>query len=310
MPPAEAERPEHAVAPVPSDVPDLLSTADRTIVDLRGLGPFLSLGRYRYLAAQDPLPAQIHPNVLVLALPVRSRFDFVVDDEVVSIEPGELIRIRPGSAYVTGVGAQPRGELVWLLLESLPTDSTSADENLAAAIGSLIEADAAVHPAPELTLALLTRALADPDDVTTGTRAWRRSLCSAALLELVHGARQAQDAAPIHPGLRRALTWIDEHIEEPIVVADLIDSAEMSTTHFYDQFARTFGTSPKDYVLRAKVEHAQQLLEAHADSVSHIAHSLGFSSSQHFGTAFRRYVGMSPTQYRTLARSYGGPPTA
>ena len=76
----------------------------------------------------------------------------------------------------------------------------------------------------------------------------------------------------------------------------------MSSTHFYQQFTRTFGTTPKDYVLRAKIEHAERLLLARADTVSDIAHMLGFSTSQHFGTAFRRYVGMSPTQYRAAGQ--------
>jgi AraC-like DNA-binding protein len=51
-------------------------------------------------------------------------------------------------------------------------------------------------------------------------------------------------------------------------------------------------------VLRRKIERSQRLLSQQSLSVTSIAHSLGFSSSQHFASAFKRYVGVSPTAYR------------
>src|SRR6478735_4260116 len=103
-------------AAVASDVPDLESTADRTIIDLRGQGPLVSAGHYRYLAAQPALPDQVHTGLLVLAFAIRSTFDFVVDGSSIVVEPGAVIVIPPGHVYSTGAVAQSRGELLWLVV--------------------------------------------------------------------------------------------------------------------------------------------------------------------------------------------------
>lgn len=287
--------------PLVSDAPDLVSTDERTIVDLRGPGPFVSLGQYRYLAAQHPLPPQIHPNLVVLALPQRGAFDFTMDGAALEVHPGELICIPNGTEYQAGSVAQPRGELLWLLLRT--DGSGDADGAIGEAVRILLDGDAPVRSVPERVTDLLNQALEEPGDDGELTRAWRRSLCSAAVLEVARAARTGTSQAPLHPGMRRAAAWVDEHITEPISVGQLIDASQMSSTHFYEHFVRAFGTSPKDYVLRAKLSHAETLLATTDESITQIAHSLGFSTSQHFGTAFRRYVGTTPSEYRRGLRS-------
>jgi AraC-like DNA-binding protein len=300
---------EHAREPAASDVPDLESTSERRIVDLRGLGPFVSVGRYRYLAAHDPLPPQRHSRLLVLALPLRGRFDFLVDGQVATADPGEVIRIRPGSTYVTGIGVQPRGELLWLLLDTQAGGDEPLDPVLARVVRQIVEDDRAVWAVPPLSTDLLTRVLSAAPGDDALSRAWRQSLCTSALIDLLRGGWTAEaDPMPMHPGLRRALEWMERQLSEPISVTQLMHVSQMSATHFYETFTKTFGTSPKDHVLRMKIERAEELLTADSGSITSIAHELGFSTSKHFSAAFRRYVGMSPTEFRALARQGNGGP--
>ncbi|MFF2493993.1 helix-turn-helix domain-containing protein [Agromyces sp. NPDC058064] len=283
---------------VPTDVPDLESTADRWITDLGGLGPFLSVGRYRYLEAQEPLPLQMHPSLLVLAFPIRGRFEFVVDGESMPVEPGRVILIAPGSAYSTGVGPQTRGELLWLV--SSVGDrwvDGMIDRALQQVIGELIAGGSTVWQAPALTRDLLLRVVAaDRDGLIAPI--WGSSLCAAAVTELARANQSTADAAPMHPGVRRALDWLDQHADGWVGTGDLVEASGMSSTHFYEQFTRAVGTTPKDYMLERRIDRARELLVTTSDTVTDIAHALGFGSSQHFGTAFRRYVGMSPTEFR------------
>lgn len=298
--------------PVVSDEPDLQSTAERTIVDLRGSGPFVSTGHYRYLSAQDALPLQLHSRLFVLAFAMRSRFDFVVNGAVFAIEPGEAILIPPGNTYSTGRDAQSRGQLIWLVLQSPSRPAADAGERmrLSEVIAALLRYGVCTCRAPQLTLDLLSRVLSDAGSDAgsggEGAALWRESLCTAALVELWRGLSESDHALdPVHPGLRRAVAWAAENLEAPITVSELITVSGLSSTRFYELFAATFGTSPKDFVLRMKIERATELLRANTISVTEVAHLLGFSSSQHFGTAFRRYVGTSPSAYRAL-RPAGG----
>lgn len=287
-----------SVAPVTSDEPDVASTAERAIQDLRGVGPFLSVGRLRYLAAQDRLPEQVHPHVLVLAFPLRSHVEFVIEDRVVPVRAGEMIHIPPNTPYSTSVGAQPRGEMLWLLL-STDSAASTADTAIAKAVRTLMTQQPQARLASGLGVQLLTRVVDSDASSDALWRPWAEAMCTAAVLELIReNERMAGAGDPVHPGVARAVTWLREHIEDEITVSDLISEAGMSTTNFYQQFTRAFGTSPKDYVLRCKIDRAQDLLREERESITAIAFRLGFSSSQQFGTAFRRYVGVTPTQFR------------
>lgn len=286
-----------------SDAPDLESTSERTIIDLRGAGPFVSVGHYRYLAAQDALPMQVHSRLLVLAFAVRSRFDFVVNDSVVGVEPSEAILIPPGNTYSTGLRAQTRGELVWLVLHGETGEPARQSEwpDIRQAVADLHRHGVGTFRSPRLAVDLLSRVLESADVSWPGTAVWRESLCSAALVELWRGLSEALPSHdPVHPGLRRAVAWAAANIEGTITAGDLVAVSGISRAHFYELFVETFGTSPKDHILRAKIERATDLLRSSSISVTDIAHRLGFSSSQHFGTAFRRYLGMSPSAFRSL----------
>ena len=287
-----------AAAPLTSDDPDVASTSERVIQDLRGVGPFLSVGRLRYLAAQDRLPEQVHPHVLVLAFPLRGHVEFVIEDRVVPVHAGEMIHISPGTPYSTSVGAQPRGEMLWLLL-STGYAANTADTAIANAVRTLTTQQPRARHASELGVQLLTRVVDSDASSDALWRPWAEAICAAAVLELVRGSeRVAPFSDPVHPGVARAVAWVRDHIEDEITVGDLVSEAGMSTTNFYQQFTRAFGTSPKDYVLRCKIDRAQELLREERETITSIAFRLGFSSSQQFGAAFRRYVGVTPTQFR------------
>ena len=66
--------------------------------------------------------------------------------------------------------------------------------------------------------------------------------------------------------------------------------------------AASTGSSPKDYWLRMRVEcAARRLRKSPGLTVTDVAYEFGFSSSQYFATVFRRYLGVSPVEYRAQA---------
>lgn len=183
---------------VSSDVPDLESTADRTIIDLRGQGPLVSAGHYRYLAAQPALPDQVHAGLLVLAFAIRSTFDFVVDGSSIVVGPGAVIVIPPGHVYSTGAVAQTRGELLWLVVGTEGARSAGSgehDRSISETIDNLVAAGVTTRPAPRESVDLLLRVLTATDLRWSGTRTWRHALCMAALMELAHAVWNADAAS-------------------------------------------------------------------------------------------------------------------
>ena len=284
---------------IDTDMPDLVSTPDRTIIDLRGDGPFVAVGHLRYLTAHSPLPPQRHRALCVFALAARSAFHFVVGGDAIAIRPGEALLIPPGTTYSTGLEAQTRGELLWLVLRVDQRRPRQGGSSLPDLIGRLARQGVTRGRAPQTAVDLLRRVVHESVD-WPGRGEWREAMCAAALAELAREfsygptAHQSQ-----HPSVRRALAWAEAHAHEPITAADLVRASGMSSTRFYEAFVESLGTSPKDHILRLKIERGANLLRDTDASVTDVAHALGFSSSQHFATAFRRYTGMSPTQYRS-----------
>ncbi len=79
-----------------------------------------------------------------------------------------------------------------------------------------------------------------------------------------------------------------------------------SKFHLHRRFRRFMGETPKQYVLRLRLESAAALLSADDASVLSIALLAGFKSHEVFVRAFRRKYGCSPTHYR--AEAFAGMP--
>jgi AraC family transcriptional regulator len=98
--------------------------------------------------------------------------------------------------------------------------------------------------------------------------------------------------------LMRVLKYIDANIGEPITLANLANAAGLSRMYFAKQFRAATGIRPHDYVLRKRIERAQQMLAAKPAAVVDIALSVGFQTQAHFTTVFKKFVGDTPCQWR------------
>ena len=101
--------------------------------------------------------------------------------------------------------------------------------------------------------------------------------------------------------MNRVIEYIDAHLSESIGLADIAASAGLTRMHFAAQFRRATGLRPHEYLLRRRIEHAQQLLLSSKHNVFDVALSCGFRSQAHFTTVFKRFVGETPCCWRTKA---------
>jgi AraC-like DNA-binding protein len=102
--------------------------------------------------------------------------------------------------------------------------------------------------------------------------------------------------------LMRVLTYIDANIGEPITLANLAATAGLSRMYFARLFRAATGIRPHEYVLRKRIERAQQMLAETSDALVDIALSVGFQTQAHFTTVFKRMAGNTPCQWRREQR--------
>jgi AraC-like DNA-binding protein len=98
--------------------------------------------------------------------------------------------------------------------------------------------------------------------------------------------------------VRQAMAYIHEHYAEPISRTDLAQHVALSEDYLTACFRKELGVTPITYVIRFRVNQAQQLLLDTDKTITEIALDVGFSDSGYFSRVFRREVGLSPTDYR------------
>lgn len=87
-------------------------------------------------------------------------------------------------------------------------------------------------------------------------------------------------------------------VEQEIKVTELAEAANVSVSTLERIFKQNMGTTPKKFVLQAKLSTACERLIETKKSVSEIGSSIGYHDHANFTRAFRKLMGVNPTQYR------------
>jgi AraC-like DNA-binding protein len=143
-------------------------------------------------------------------------------------------------------------------------------------------------------------------------------LAIVALLLEMHGNRSVSAAMRRRKTglpkwrLKRVVTYVDTNLAECIRLADLAQAAGLTRMHFAAQFRVAMGMRPHDYVLRRRIERAQELLRDLSQPLVDVALSVGFQTQAHFATVFRRFTGETPHRWRhsipETVKSVSAPP--
>ena len=102
----------------------------------------------------------------------------------------------------------------------------------------------------------------------------------------------------IQPWLRHVKARLDECFRDELSLTELANEAGIHPVHLSREFRAKFSVSLGEYVRGLRLEAAMTAI-AHSDrSLIAIALECGYTNQSHFSTAFRRFTGMSPSQYR------------
>jgi len=96
----------------------------------------------------------------------------------------------------------------------------------------------------------------------------------------------------------RAKAYIETNLSEKLTLAIVARAIHVSRTKLAQDFHAQIGETFGRYLLRRRLEEAQNLLRTTELTVSQVSWVAGFSNPNYFSTAFRRHVGSTPTQYR------------
>jgi AraC family transcriptional regulator len=92
--------------------------------------------------------------------------------------------------------------------------------------------------------------------------------------------------------------YIERHLDAPILVEALAKVVSLSASHFCRAFKESFDQAPHTYIIRRRLERAQELMLATPDPLSQIAIICGHTDQAHFSRRFRQQVGETPNAWR------------
>ena len=117
-------------------------------------------------------------------------------------------------------------------------------------------------------------------------------------LETPEKRRSSQDDS-----LKRVLSYLSEHDLSSLTLKDCAEALGFNETYLSGLFKRQTGTTFHQYVLKLRLNQAEQLLENTNLSISAVSVQSGFSSVKTFHRVFHEQYGVTPGQYRDQIRA-------
>ncbi len=104
-----------------------------------------------------------------------------------------------------------------------------------------------------------------------------------------------------HPNIMHilsAVTFIEDHYTQDILVEDVAAAAGLSPGYLSRQFKALLDATPSEYARHFRMAKAAELLRIEKNTVTQVAEMLGFSDVSLFSRQFRQVTGITPTGFR------------
>jgi len=114
------------------------------------------------------------------------------------------------------------------------------------------------------------------------------------------GKRKTKPLALPHSyAIQKAVAYMEKHLDRRLPLAELAAVTSLKqVSHFCTQFRREVGMTPAAHHLQLRLNAARTALRQPTLDITLVALQFGFSSSQHFSTAFQRAFGLSPRAWK------------
>lgn len=104
--------------------------------------------------------------------------------------------------------------------------------------------------------------------------------------------------------MKRVNKYINDNLSETAMNVDrLSEYVGLSRSQLHRRLKEIIGMSPSDYIRNVKLTKACELLSQGDVDIAQVAYSLGFTAQSHFSTLFKRFTGMTPTEFKTSGKS-------
>ena len=112
------------------------------------------------------------------------------------------------------------------------------------------------------------------------------------------GPKSDRHGSVVTHRVNAAVEMMQDNLETPLSCGEIADALSLSLRQLERNFVDTFGVSPKSYYRLLRLNHAHALLQQTDLSVTEVAVSAGFTSTEHFSRTYRSQFGETPSRDR------------
>ncbi|HEY5583052.1 MAG TPA: response regulator [Ruminiclostridium sp.] len=98
--------------------------------------------------------------------------------------------------------------------------------------------------------------------------------------------------------LRKAIDYIHDHYNEQVTLNEVAENVYVSTFYISRMFKKELGKSFIDYINEVRIEKAKELLKDVKYKTYEVAELVGISDPHYFSKIFKKYTGMTPSEYK------------
>lgn len=123
------------------------------------------------------------------------------------------------------------------------------------------------------------------------------------LVSISEDLRTHDTHAPAMASLAQVVAYVDDHLDGPIAVEGLAAAGGSSVSALERRMRRVFALSPTQFVMRARIDRAADLLANTDMPLAEIGQRCGFYDQPSFSRTFARLAGETPSGFRRRSAS-------
>lgn len=131
-----------------------------------------------------------------------------------------------------------------------------------------------------------------------------QQILTDSFLGYIQAVRRAKAGESRSVHIEACKTYISRHLNQPITRDDLARHTGLHPSYLSQLFTQQEGVTLKSYILSERVGAAKNMLKYSDYSIAQIAEYLCFGTQSRFGSTFKKYSGMTPSQYRKKYRQF------
>jgi AraC-like DNA-binding protein len=240
---------------------------------------------------------------------LEGKFEWTINDCDYILYPGDLVLIQPGCTFSRQSGVLDIGKLCWIFIELEKTKSpegimlgkwTSFPANEILTIGKIFRlcntpVISRIKEAERILAGIRYEIFYQQVGYVTRTNQLIDELLILLARKLTLHNNTHRDFPKSFLNLEQTLR---QNLSHQWTVEEMAALVGLGTTTFTEKVKSYSGFTPLNYLITIRISEAIRLLKQNNLSVTDIALDVGFYSSQHFSTTFKKLTGSTPSEFR------------